>query len=60
MFLPLCIRESPEAARSLIIKTDIYVPFNSWCCESQWQKYDAETLNLNGMVVDGFNHQDMA
>ena len=38
-------------------KTDIYVPFNSWCCEAQWQKYDAETLNLNGMVVDGFNHQ---
>lgn len=33
------------------------MPFNSWCCEAQWQKYDAETLNLNGMVVDGFNHQ---
>lgn len=38
-------------------KTDIYVPFNSWSCEAQWQKYDAETLNLNGMMVDGFNHQ---
>ncbi|QBE97354.1 Alpha-galactosidase [Blautia producta] len=36
-------------------KTDIYVPNNSWSCEAQWQKYDAEKLNLNGMAIDGFN-----
>ncbi|MCI5860106.1 MAG: hypothetical protein MR023_09980, partial [Blautia sp.] len=35
-------------------KTDIYVPYNSWYCEAQWRKYDAQTLNLSRMVLDGF------
>lgn len=34
-------------------KTDIYVPYNSWCSESRWQKYDIKTLNLTDMVLDG-------
>ena len=35
-------------------KTDIYVPYNSWYCEAQWRKYNAQTLNLSRMVLDGF------
>ena len=35
-------------------KTDIYVPYNGWYCEAQWRKYDAQTLNLSRMVLDGF------
>ncbi|MDD3277947.1 MAG: alpha-galactosidase [Lachnospiraceae bacterium] len=36
-------------------KTELYIPFNSWSNEAQWQKVDAANLNLNGMPVDGFN-----
>ena len=36
-------------------KTQIYTPYNSWCCEAQWKKDSAKQLNLNGMMVDGFN-----
>lgn len=36
-------------------KTDIYTPYNSWCCESRWKKDDIRNLNLTGMPVDGFN-----
>lgn len=36
-------------------KTDIYMPYNSWCCEAQWRKEDIQSLNLSGMPVDGFN-----
>ena len=35
-------------------KTDIYTPYNSWCCESRWKKDDIRDLNLTG-IVDGFN-----
>ncbi|MGN1140873.1 MAG: glycoside hydrolase family 36 protein [Oliverpabstia sp.] len=36
-------------------KTDIYTPYNSWCCEASWKKDDIRDLNLAGMPVNGFN-----
>lgn len=36
-------------------KTDIYTPRNSWCCETNWQKQDAQDLNLSCMPINGFN-----
>lgn len=36
-------------------KTDIYMPFNSWSCETRWNKQNIAAMNLTGMPVDGFN-----
>ena len=36
-------------------KTTVYIPRNSWDCETRWQEEDIELLNLSRMMVDGFN-----
>lgn len=36
-------------------KTDVYIPYNSWCCEAHWDKKDLADINLSGMMVDGFS-----
>lgn len=48
-------RLSGNGAQPYYDKTDIYIPHNSWSCESQWEKRDIRDLNLSGMPVDGFN-----
>lgn len=35
-------------------KTQVYIPRNSWDCETRWQEEDIELLNLSRMMVDGF------
>lgn len=37
-------------------KTDVYIPYNSWCCEAQWQKRDIEEIGLSRMNIDGYNN----
>jgi len=36
-------------------KTDVYTPYNSWCCEAHWKKDDLELLNVSRMPVNGYN-----
>lgn len=36
-------------------KTELYIPYNSWSCETRWEKKDIEDCNLTRMPVDGFN-----
>ncbi len=41
-------------------KTDIYVPYNSWSNECQWQKYDIADVGLSGMPIGGYRNPGMS
>lgn len=36
-------------------KSDVYIPYNSWCTEAQWKKFDLEDLGLNRMLMHGYH-----
>lgn len=46
---------SGNGSKAYYDKTNIYVPYNSWCCEAQWKKENLKHVNLTGMSVDGYN-----
>lgn len=39
-------------------KSTLYIPYNSWTCEAQWQKRDLEEVGLSRMVMSGYRNQD--
>ena len=44
-----------DGTRPYYEKTEIYVPYNSWSSEAQWQHYDVSTLGLSHMPIEGHN-----
>lgn len=37
-------------------KTDVFVPYNSWSNEAQWQKYDIADLGLSALPIGGYHN----
>lgn len=46
---------SKNGEKDYFDKTDIFVPYNSWSNEAQWQKYDAADIGLSHLPVVGYN-----